>query len=1441
MRKRVLKRLLAATLCAGVLGTMIPAVSAAGGTPAAQKGVEKYLSGAPAVQTLPLKAREATEWTRLWDLRHGWIGSDGIFSFNLNGGDAIGSANENTKTFFIYSDTLAGDVNGDNLRVSGKPMMNHSAGTLTGNKADGSTMKFYYGYKADGSYTNLFNDPNAADPKGWWLMDGVVVGKNIYVTAIEVDGAWRVHYIHFVKIPIVNDQPDFENFTVIENLPMLYWEGENSTVFGNGIMPNTVEAGAPADVADGYIYIYGYRMSSDYHSELLVSRVKAETFEDDAALKDAKNWEYWVVDNDGNGSWKSGRTGLRKASVIMPNPVSNEASVTYITDGVYAGKYMAVYCRSGQNRTMEYAVADNPQGPFSEGVAFYDAPEAEDYPQRTYSYNAKAHPHLSSDGHLLVTYNVNNPDRWSATNELYRSRWVEIDLNTLADKPVLGDVSSHQPTAASGYINADSAPRYGADGGYWQHCWRDDTKGDKWLQIDLGKVKYVSRYILRNAGWADGKASIQNTCDWKFQVSLDGENWTDVDEVSGNAADKVVRDFEQTAARYVRIYITKPTQPGCKTSPDRATIASIEVYGTPIPVKKDQRVDVALGKPVTVSDGADTAANLVNGSWSTVRDRWFDGNRKTTEKWAVVDLQGAHQISKYIVRHAGAGSQEETYLNTNAFVLQASDDGETWRDIDRVDYNMHNVTEREVTPFTARYVRLYITKPALSSRKEARVYSLELYGDLAPNNGWWKLDEGAGDTAHDVANGNDAALTGGTSWVQAPFGGALQFDGETGIALAQNYAKPTTAATYAAWVRADAHGKWASIIKNWGENQYGQLALDLGEDSSHLTADVTQADGTIVKVRDDAEFPIGRWVHVALTADGKNLTLYRDGKAVATQGYNGTLKASGYDYLGIGAKPNDAGNAAAGSSAGYWKGAIGDVRVYNRALSEAELAEIIGRPVQIEKMEDRNVVAGATLESLELPKTVQVTYSDKTTRTFDVTWNTAALDLNKAGVYTLEGTYNGGEVCTIVVRVRQSYAQPDIGWWKLDEASGKTAENAVADGRSASIKSGATFAPAKFGNGLSFEKDNGFVLIKDYTKPATTATYSAWVYMNAYTTYGTILKNWGMDKYGQISLGLLESGGRVSVTMVQADGSEIKATDSNDFPLNQWNMVTVTADGEHVILYINDKEAARATYDGTLKTSGFAPLGLGAKPNDAGNNVASSSQGYLDGAIDDVRVYSWAITAEDVAAMYGTMRPEYRTALKAAIDAAKAKQTDAGYANVLPQVKAEFEALLTEAERTYADAALLQSDVDAAAQKLSDFRLVQTADKAQLKELIDTSATIDWTRYPAAEKTAFEAALAEAQAVLDKADATVEEISVACDKLRAAREGLTVWGDVNGDGAVDTADAVLVLQRAAKLIDDNALNAAAADVNGDNVIDTADAVLILQKAAKLINKFPVEG
>ena len=63
-------------------------------------------------------------------------------------------------------------------------------------------------------------------------------------------------------------------------------------------------------------------------------------------------------------------------------------------------------------------------------------------------------------------------------------------------------------------------------------------------------------------------------------------------------------------------------------------------------------------------------------------------------------------------------------------------------------------------------------------------------------------------------------------------------------------------------------------------------------------------------------------------------------------------------------------------------------------------------------------------------------------------------------------------------------------------------------------------------------------------------------------------------------------------------------------------------------------------------------------------------------------------------------------------------------------------------------------------------------------------------------------------------------------------------GDVDGNGTVDQADAQMILDYEAQLLDKN-LNPMVADVSGDSVIDSNDAVLILQYP-EIITKFPAE-
>lgn len=67
-----------------------------------------------------------------------------------------------------------------------------------------------------------------------------------------------------------------------------------------------------------------------------------------------------------------------------------------------------------------------------------------------------------------------------------------------------------------------------------------------------------------------------------------------------------------------------------------------------------------------------------------------------------------------------------------------------------------------------------------------------------------------------------------------------------------------------------------------------------------------------------------------------------------------------------------------------------------------------------------------------------------------------------------------------------------------------------------------------------------------------------------------------------------------------------------------------------------------------------------------------------------------------------------------------------------------------------------------------------------------------------------------------------------------------MYGDVNNDQKITSADATLSLRAAAKLITLEEEQITAADVNGDLKVTSADATLILRYAAKMITQFPVE-
>ncbi|MEN3356580.1 MAG: hypothetical protein V7637_562 [Mycobacteriales bacterium] len=191
------------------------------------------------------------------------------------------------------------------------------------------------------------------------------------------------------------------------------------------------------------------------------------------------------------------------------------------------------------------------------------------------------------------------------------------------------------------------------------------------------------------------------------------------------------------------------------------------------------------------------------------------------------------------------------------------------------------------------------------------------------------FDEGAGATAADASGGGNTGTLTGAAWSTAGrFGGALSFNGTSNWVTVPDAAALhlTTGMTLEAWVRPAATSGWRTVLM---KERPGGLAYSLyGYDNSAKPPAVYgNFAGTDVSAAGGSALPLSTWSHLAGTYDGATLRLYVNGVQVATKARTGPLPTS-TSPLRIG------GNSAWGE---YFSGLIDEVRIYNRALSAAEI------------------------------------------------------------------------------------------------------------------------------------------------------------------------------------------------------------------------------------------------------------------------------------------------------------------------------------------------------------------------------------------------------------------------------------------------------------------------------------------------------------------------
>ncbi len=199
----------------------------------------------------------------------------------------------------------------------------------------------------------------------------------------------------------------------------------------------------------------------------------------------------------------------------------------------------------------------------------------------------------------------------------------------------------------------------------------------------------------------------------------------------------------------------------------------------------------------------------------------------------------------------------------------------------------------------------------------------------------WSFDAGAGSVLADVSgNGNNGVITGAT-WVPGRFGSALSFNGVSDVVRVASAASLNVSSgmTLAAWIRPSAaQSGWRTVM----QRQVDAWALNAGHDNGALVpAGGATINGNAQWITGVSASPVGSWTHVALTYDGATLRLFVNGVQVSSRAVSGPVQ-SVTNPLWIG------GNQPYGE---FFNGLIDEARVYNRALSVAELQTVMNGPL----------------------------------------------------------------------------------------------------------------------------------------------------------------------------------------------------------------------------------------------------------------------------------------------------------------------------------------------------------------------------------------------------------------------------------------------------------------------------------------------------------------
>jgi hypothetical protein len=434
--------------------------------------------------------------------------------------------------------------------------------------------------------------------------------------------------------------------------------------------------------------------------------------------------------------------------------------------------------------------------------------------------------------------------------------------------------------------------------------------------------------------------------------------------------------------------------------------------------------------------------------------------------------------------------------------------------------------------------------------------------------GYWKFDEGTGTTAADFSGrGNTGTLVNGPTWTNGKLQQALTFTAtsqQSVITGAFQKGGDPNVLTFSAWIKDPDFGSASrrSIFSTTLNNASGCWSIEkVGNGSAGAISVIIP---TIFVVRADGVINDAEWHHIVYVRNGSGAThvLYVDGVSVPLAVSSTNTFVDCNEEKSIGQR---------GGSSQYWQGGIDDVRLYNRALSAAEIANL---------------------------------------------YNTGAARISAAQTSVTDGlvsrwTFDGGDVTDKV----------------YDRIGGN-------NGYFVGAATSSAKTIGKLGQGLSFNGSTSRVDLPPFSNPTSVTDYSIslWLYMNAHNpgtghrSYVYDFRGNGSTASGPSPILYIDKNPADNKGIIYAQSGTALSSSAVEI-LSQWHNIVVTRSGSVTTIYL----------DGVSIKSGNAGSGsridVGGRIGTAAAAITAGDY-YLDGKVDEFRLYDRALSATEVKQLY---------------------------------------------------------------------------------------------------------------------------------------------------------------------------------------------------------------